>query len=92
MVLCALCLHHHRKLAIVNTFKVAAQEAKIRKNACWYMKVELTKSQRTQLNDALADHDISAEVMSVVLKDWDVPVSGQSIRKHRNGECSCPRS
>lgn len=51
----------------------------------------LTPEQRLDLSDALGNQRISGAVISQVLRDWGHVVGAAGVRRHRRGECACPK-
>jgi len=51
----------------------------------------LQKPDADELRDALVRPEISAAVISRVLARHGVKVGGQTIARHRRGDCSCER-
>lgn len=51
----------------------------------------LQKPDAEELRDALVRPEISAAVISRVLARQGIKIGGQTIARHRRGECSCER-
>jgi hypothetical protein len=49
----------------------------------WYQKTAFSDEQRAKLDDALADRNISARVISVVLQRWGYEVSPDQVAHYR---------
>jgi hypothetical protein len=56
---------------------------------CGIAKVTLEPEQRAKLNAAMAADRISAATIALWLDKRGFSVSGQVVRRHRAGECSC---
>ena len=63
----------------------AQEQERRRRPSGWYERIapQLTDEQRTDLDAALADKNISATVISVVLQRWGYEVSMQAVGNHR---------
>jgi hypothetical protein len=93
MVVCELCVPAEGG-GTMNRFAEVAAGVPHGGAICWRQRIDpmLTAKQRKELDEAIADPEISGEVISRVLRsEWNLNIGGQAVRKHRNRACQCQR-
>jgi hypothetical protein len=82
--------------AVVPPLNVSEFEAVPKKatgGTCSFQRLPLSETDRKVLDEILFQrgHDITAKAIVKVLADHKVPVSSQSVARHRRGDCLCKR-
>lgn len=67
----------------MDEFAEVAQELPKAGSVSWYHKTRFDDEQRAKLDAALADRDISARVVSVVLQRWGYAISPDQVAHYR---------